>query len=80
MSDVPAVVMSKVKDLAKNGEFDITKVGSHSGYDVYYLNPKKLAFIGYPMMVLEKNGSARIVTADTKEGLEFWKAVRDNIE
>lgn len=79
MKKFPENAKVKLGELANESEFHLLYVGQFKGDDAYFVNPVRPANLGYPMMVLEREGNVRILNARTPEGLECWKFVRDRI-
>lgn len=80
MDRVNEVVMKAAGELADSKFFIIQHVRNVDGFEVYYLNPTRAGRYGFPLMVIEKDGKAKLVNAENAEGRHFWKSIVDFIQ
>lgn len=80
MDKVPDIVKKALGDLANNKDFSVEYIRNVDGFNVYYVKPAKSGCYGFPLMVIKKNGNAKLIDSRDQEGLRFWKAIATQIK
>lgn len=58
------------KELAGDG---VERLGVWNGYEVWGIKRSQVVFIGYPFVILVKDGKARISTLEESLDCEAWR-------
>lgn len=79
MNRVPETVKRALGELASR-DFTPQYVREVEGYKVYYVKPNKPGCYGFPLIIVEKGDSAKLLDTRDGNGLHFWKAIADYID